>query len=264
MLSNVFLKTLRDQRWPTFWFGLALVAIGLYTIMFYPLIAEATGLLEFIENLPEELTAMFGGALDYSTAEGFLSGELFSFTGPLVVIAYAIFRGATVVAGEEEARTLDQLLANPVPRWRILIEKSAAVIIGIAVLGVVFWSALVVGAKIAGVSLSYSSLASGVVGVSLLATACGTFALMISGAVGKRNMAAGVAGGITLAMFLLNAFQSLVDVLRPGRFASFFYYYEANEPLIYGLSVAHALVLLAVSVVAIAIGAVAFSLRDLR
>ena len=62
MLSNVFLKTLRDQRWPTFWFGLALVAIGLYTIMFYPLIAEATGLLEFIENLPEELTAMFGGA----------------------------------------------------------------------------------------------------------------------------------------------------------------------------------------------------------
>ena len=214
MLSNVFLKTLRDQRWPTFWFGLALVAIGLYTIMFYPLIAEATGLLEFIENLPEELTAMFGGALDYSTAEGFLSGELFSFTGPLVVIAYAIFRGATVVAGEEEARTLDQLLANPVPRWRILIEKSAAVIIGIAVLGVVFWSALVVGAKIAGVSLSYSSLASGVVGViagvslsysslasgvvgvSLLATACGTFALMISGAVGKRNMAAGVAGAV--------------------------------------------------------------------
>ena len=131
MLSNVFLKTLRDQRWPTFWFGLALVAIGLYTIMFYPLIAEATGLLEFIENLPEELTAMFGGALDYSTAEGFLSGELFSFTGPLVVIAYAVFRGATVVAGEEEARTLDQLLANPVPRWRILIEKGAAIIIGI-------------------------------------------------------------------------------------------------------------------------------------
>ena len=147
MLDSVFLKSLRDQRWPTFWFGLALVAISLYTIMFFPLISEATGLLEFIENLPEELTAMFGGALDYSTAEGFLSGELFSFTGPLVVIAYAIFRGATAVAGEEESRTLDQLLANPVPRWQILLEKSSAMIMGIIVLGVLFWSALVVGGE---------------------------------------------------------------------------------------------------------------------
>ena len=263
MLSNVFLKTLRDQRWPTFWFGLALVAIGMYTILFYPLIAEATGLLEFIENLPEELTAMFGGALDYSTAEGFLSGELFSFTGPLVVVAYAISRGATAVAGEEESRTLDQLLANPIPRWRILLEKGAAMIVGTAILGVLFWIALAGGAKIAGVDLSYSSLTAGIVGVSLLGMACGTFALMISGAVGKRNTAAGITAGIALAMFLLNAFQSLVDVLRPGRFASFFYYYEANDPLIHGLSVAHVLALLAASVVALAVGAVAFSRRNL-
>ena len=264
MLDSVYLKSLRDQRWPTFWFGLALVAISLYTIMFFPLISEAAGLLEFIENLPEELTAMFGGALDYSTAEGFLSGELFSFTGPLVVIAYAIFRGATAIAGEEESHTLDQLLANPVPRWQILLEKTSAMILGIIVLGVLFWSALVVGAKIAGVSLGYSSIAAGVVGVCLLAMACGTFSLMLSGAVGKRNMAAGITGGVTLAMFLLNAFQNLVDVLRPGRFASFFYYYDANEPLLYGLSLTHVLVLIAASAVATSIGAIAFSLRDLR
>ena len=146
---------------------------------------------------------MFGGALDYSTAEGFLSGELFSFTGPLVVIAYAIFRGASSIAGEEESHTLDQLLANPVPRWQILLEKASAMILGIVALGVMFWSALVVGAKLAGVSLGYSSLAAGVVGVCLLAMACGTFAIMLSGAVGKRNMAAGITGGIALTMFLL-------------------------------------------------------------
>ena len=90
---------------------------------------------------------MFGGGLDYSTGRRVPERRAFLIHRSTRGDRLCRIPGATVVAGEEEARTLDQLLANPVPRWRILIEKGAAIIIGIAVLGVMFWSALVVGAK---------------------------------------------------------------------------------------------------------------------
>ena len=196
MHSSVFLKTLRDHRWPMLWFSLGLAAVALYSIMLYPIIAEASGLLEFMESLPEGLTALFGGALDYSTVEGFLSADLFSFVGPLVFLAFTVSRGSAAIAGEEEAGTLDQLLANPLPRWRLLLEKSGALAVATAAVAVVFWSALAIGAKLAGVDLGYAGLTSGVLSIFLLGAASGMLAVMLSAATGKRNASAGITAGV--------------------------------------------------------------------
>ncbi len=40
MLSNVFLKSLRDQRKPLIWWSVGLIAIAILTMLFYPSIRD--------------------------------------------------------------------------------------------------------------------------------------------------------------------------------------------------------------------------------
>ena len=46
---------------------------------------------------------------------------------PLLLMIAAIGAGAGAIAGEEERGTLELLLANPLSRRRLVLEKTAAV-----------------------------------------------------------------------------------------------------------------------------------------
>ena len=56
--------------------------------------------------------------------------ELFSLMAPLLLIVFSIGAGASAIAGEEDRHTLELLLANPVSRCRIVLEKLAALVAG--------------------------------------------------------------------------------------------------------------------------------------
>ena len=46
--------------------------------------------------------------------------------GALLAIFFAISMGTAAIAGEEDTRTMDVLLANPIPRHRVVLESFAA------------------------------------------------------------------------------------------------------------------------------------------
>ncbi|MCH8909254.1 MAG: hypothetical protein IH867_00780, partial [Chloroflexi bacterium] len=83
MLRNVYLKTLRDSRKSILFYSIGVVALGLYVTLFYPTIRDATGFTDFLEDLPEVFQSIVGDAATYTTAEGFLNVEVFSFIGPM-------------------------------------------------------------------------------------------------------------------------------------------------------------------------------------
>ena len=94
-----------------------------------------------VDDYPDAFKAFFGlgDNVDYTSAIGYLNGELFSFMVPLLLLIAAIGAGARATAGEEERGTLELLLANPISRRRLVLDKLAALAAELCGLVLVLW-----------------------------------------------------------------------------------------------------------------------------
>ena len=139
MRRNVFLKTLLDAERALVWWSLGLIGMSTLMIAVYPTVRDNPDLNEMVKDYPEALKAFiaFGGDLDYVSGAGYLGSELFAFMVPLLLLIAAIGAGARAIAGEEERGTLDLLLANPLSRRRLVLEKLAAVAVEVTLSSVV-------------------------------------------------------------------------------------------------------------------------------
>ena len=265
MLRSVFSKTLADAGRALVWWSLGLVGLVAMLVAVYPSIRDNPGLNKLIESYPEALKAFiaFGGAVDYASGAGYLGSELFSFMVPLLLLVAAIGAGARATAGEEERGTLDLLLANPLSRRRLLLEKAAALVAELALLSFVLWLSLLVGVELASMHVSAAHLAAATVAAALLAIAFGAIAMLAGAVSGHRGVAVGVSAAAAVAAYLVSSLAAIVDALRPLRQASPFYHYVASDPLRHGLELGHTGFLVAVALVAAVAAVVAFDRRDL-
>jgi ABC-2 type transport system permease protein len=264
MLRSVWLKVLHDQ-WRLL-LGMSILAgalAGMY-LAFYPSIGMAEEMQALLDSLPPALMALFASqGLDLSTPEGFLNMELFSFLGPIFVMIYAATVGAGATAGEEERGTLDLLLANPVPRWRVVVEKAGAMIVGLAILSAAMLLGVVLVSVAMQIDLDAGKVAGALASNGLLGLSLGSVALLIGGLTGRRMMAVGVTMTLAVVSFFVNGLAPLVDWLAGLRPWSLFYHFIGYDPLNNGLDPLHAGVLLAVAVICGAGAALAIEHRDL-
>ncbi len=252
MLRSVLLKSLRDARRGFVWWSLGLVGLVALMISVYPTVRDNPSLNKLVEDYPQALKAFiaFGGPVDYTSAVGYLGSELFSLMVPLLLLIAAIGAGAGAVAGEEERGTLELLLANPLSRRRLVLEKSAAVALEVVALGAVLWLALWVGARTVGMDISAGHLAAATLSAVLLALAFGALAILLGAATGKRALGVGATAAAAVAAYLINGLAPLVEQLEIPRKLSPFYHYAAGDPLSNGLALDHALLLAAVAAAA--------------
>lgn len=266
MLRNVALKTLRDYRRSLVWWGLGIVGfVALYAAIF-PTVRDMPDIDELLDSYPEAVRAFIGASsgLDFSSPEGYLQTEAFSFLLPLIFLIFGIGAGAAAIAGEEEHGTMELLLAEPVRRRRIVLEKLGAVTAAILLLGLVTWLSLWLGALAVGMDISAARLAAGTISVVLLALVYMTLTLLLGAATGARVLAIAASAGLALAAYVLDSLANLVEELQPVQPLSPFYLYRAAEPLRHGLDPVHALALLALALVFGALALPAFERRDLR
>jgi ABC-2 type transport system permease protein len=265
MLRNIALKSLRDIRRGFLWWSLGLIGFVALIVSVYPTVHSNPSLNKLAEDYPEALQAFiaFGGAVDYSTAAGYLGIELFSLMVPLLLLVAAIGTGAGTIAGEEERGTLELLLANPVSRTRVVLEKTVALALEVAGLGVVLWLALWIGALAADMDISAGHLAAATLSAVLLALAYGAIAVLLGAATGRRALAIGVTTAAGVAAYLVNGLAPLVDALEVPQKLSPFYHYAAGDPLRHGVSLSHLAVLVGIAAVATAFAPWLFARRDL-
>jgi ABC-2 type transport system permease protein len=264
MLRNVYLKTLRDQRRTLPWWTLGLVGMSLFLMLLYPTIRDsASQLQQYIDRMPDAVRALMGGFTDYTTVPGYLQAELFGFMMPAVFLVFTIGAGSRAIAGEEERRTLDMLMANPIPRHRVVVQKFEALVTGTAVIGAILWIGIALGGAFAGANPPLTGLARQILSLVLLGVAFGSLSLAIGSAGGNRALASGVAGGLAVTTYLVNALAEVVDWLAPYRRLSPFHYYAASDPLTTGLNWAHMGVLAGVSLLMLVLSVAAFQRRDL-
>jgi ABC-2 type transport system permease protein len=265
MLRNVALKSLWDIHRSFLWWSLGLVGFVALIVSVYPTVHSNPSLNKLAEDYPEALQAFiaFGGAVDYASAAGYLGIELFSLMVPLLLLVASIGTGAGAIAGEEERGTLELLLANPVSRTKVVLEKAAALVCEIAGLGVVLWLALWIGALAADMDISAGHLAAATLSAVLLALAYGSVAILLGAATGRHAVAVGLTAAAAVAAYLVNGLAPLVSALEVPQKLSPFYHYAAGDPLRHGLSLGHLAVLAAIAVAATALAPWFFGRRDL-
>ena len=264
MLNNIFLKTLRDQRRSLLYWGIGLIAMAVIMAFVYPTIKNMPSINQYLNELPESMKEMFGpGIIDYGSPTGYFGTELFSFMVPLLLLVFGIGFGANAIAGDEEKGTLGFLLTNPVPRWRVVVDKFGVLIISMILLGFFFWAGLVISVIGIGIDISVVKLAEATIGALLLALVFASLSFVVGCIKGNRGMSMGIASGLAVLTYLLNTLGGLVTWLKDFRFLSPFYHYMEPNTLANGISPVHILVLLGLVAVFFAVSIPAFNRRDI-
>jgi ABC-2 type transport system permease protein len=265
MLRNVALKTLRDAGRAIGWWSVGLVGLVALITAVFPTVRDNTQLNELVQKYPEAIKGLvsFGGVVDYTSGPGYLGSELFALMVPLLFLVAAIGAGARAVAGEEERGTLDLLLSLPLSRRRLVVEKLAALLGELLLLGFVLWLALVVATPLFDLGISAGHVAAAVLYVVVLAFGFGAIAVLVGAATGHRGRAIGITAALAVAGYLVNSLASLVGVLDRIKEASPFFHYAATNPLESGVEVGHLAFLVAVAAAAAVLAPFVFDRRDL-
>lgn len=249
------------------WWAAGLLAFTAINVAFWPTISEQQEELNrLIESYPEALVALFagGGALDFASEAGFLDSQLFAFMFPVVLLVFAIGFGAGAIAGEEDRGTMEVLLAHPISRRRLVVEKGAALAATVAALcALVFLSVWLLGLAF-GLELGTGRVAAATLALFLLTAAFGALALAVGSASGSRGPGIGVTAAVALATYLLQSLGPLVDRLEPWTVLSPFAHYASGDRLREGFDLGAVAVLVGLALLLAAAAAESFARRDLR
>ena len=266
MLREIWTKTLHDQRRALLLWSVSLMLlVGMYAA-FYPSFKGSSDYSNLINQMPKALRDLFtaGAGGDLSSGAGFVYMELLSFMAPTLLLVYTIGVGAQAVAGEEDARTIELLLATPVTRRRLLLDKFVAMIVGTASLAAVMGVAIVAFGALTGMGLSTVNVIASMAHLALLALVFGAVALLVGAATGKVGLARAVAAGLAVVAYLLNGFGVSVSWLAGARKFSPFYQYVGHDPIREGFSTGSLLIAAATVAVLVAASTPLLARRDVK
>lgn len=261
-LHSVFERVLHEQRRALYGWSLGLGALALLEIAMYPTVRSNPTFAKLGESYPEALRSLFNIS-DFTSGTGYLRTELFSVIVPMLVVVVGVLWGGDAIAGEEERGTIDLLLANPVSRRRVLLEKWAALLAGILAVCAALSLGLAIGIPATGMHAGFVAVAAAIVATALLGALFATVALALSAATGRRGLARGVTTALAVAAYLVSSLADLVSWLKPLRPLSPWYHALGIDPLKVGFAPVHLLVLAGLTAVFLLAGIAAFDRRDL-
>jgi ABC-2 type transport system permease protein len=260
----VAVKTLHEQRRALAGWAIGMSALVLLYASFYPSVrSNAETLNKYIESLPEALRNIVGRGGDIASSVGYIRSEIFSTMGPLLLLILAIGAGARAIAGEEEARTLDLLLANPIRRRTVVLHKFSAMVASTSGVGLVLLVSIVVFGPPFGLHIALVNVAAAVVSTIALALSFGSIALAVGCWRGRRGIAIAAPTSLAVVTYLLNALAPSIEGMGRFQVLSPFYHYIEYDPLRTGFSALHLSVLVAIGGVALSLALLGFERRDL-
>lgn len=265
---TVLRRFLGDNRRSFVKWSVGMAAVLAVSVPLYPSVRDQPGFEETVESLPPAVKALAGlqSGASILSAPGYLHSRVFSTMFPLVLLLFAVAIGARAIGGDEEAGNLELLLANPVTRLRVAVERYVGVAAAVGVLAGVGGVVLFALAPMVG-------LLEGVSTVRLLAAVAGAFGLAVlhagiafaAGCVrGRRGTAVATAAAVAVGGYLLHGFVQTVPALEPLRFLSPWWWYLERNVLVSGPTLMGTLFPVALSPAVAAAGGWAFLRRDLR
>lgn len=236
-LGSVFGKTLRDSR-----VGVLVIAalLGAVIVIGGATMASTYGtpetrleLATLSGSMPPILRGMYGNPVNVGTLGGFLSWHYGAYFALLAGL-WSILALSSTLAGEARRGSLDFAVATPHARRSIALEKvaghAAAVGIAMAVVALATWATGVAFAKMPGDAIAPDAAIAFAVGLGLKALIAGSVAFALAPLIG-RSAAAGIAGALMLAGYVVNAYRAVVPAFDSAAGATWFSWSSGHIPL---------------------------------
>jgi ABC-2 type transport system permease protein len=260
---KLLVSELRLRRTSLIVWVVSVFALVAMITAFYPQIRSDPSLNSIYGNMSPAMQALLGGS-NLTSPTGYLNTQVFAFFLPAVLLVFGLGRGSASIAGEEEERTLDLLLAQPVPRWSAYLQKAVAVTIGITVLTLATWVILAALNTPVKFDLPVANLAAVCLQMGIFTLALSLAAQAIAAATGRRGYGLSVVAGYTFVSYVIYGMSATVTWLRNVRPLMLWRWYLLNNPLVSGFSWPDIAVLIGVCLTVLVGGAFFFGRRDLR
>lgn len=138
-MRHVIWWELKRRKIALLWWTIGSIIMTLIIVTLYPSIRDqAAQMNQVINQLPEglrEMKAGASGAVDVGDPLEFLNSQLFYATLPIMWIILAVTRGGSILGREEQDKTLEVLLAQPVSRSRFIVAKAVALSVEMLIVG---------------------------------------------------------------------------------------------------------------------------------
>lgn len=242
--------------------GTLVLGLSLGVLSFFAL-AMSVPMGDMLDALTNNLTPALQAFLGGETPGGYVVGEVFNLIAPITLVAYAVAAGASILAGEEQTKTMGILASQPVSRLSILWAKAGALAIVLVVAVAIFWAGLALGTWAFDVELSPGAAAAGSVHLLFLGLAFGALSFGVAAATGRPQVATAAVGGLAVVAYFAQAMLPLAGYDTAAQ-ASPWYYYLGSEPLTNGVDLVHLGVLAVITVAGLIVAAVTFPRRDLK
>lgn len=266
MLRSTYGETIWSRRTSLLWYVVGLGALVALTVAVYPTVRDgADTFTQLLESLPQGMMSFFGSSdvAEMLSPSGFVNSRVNASIGAIVLAVFAISLGTAAIAGEEEKRTMDLILATPTPRSRIVIERFAAMATLVGVVAVALAIVMMIANPIVDLEFTLVNIIASNFQLALLALVFGSLALAVGGLTGSRGLTIGVAAGVTVAAFFINGLAQLVEWLQGAQKLTPFYWLQRSDPLARGLSLEDTLLMLGVIAVFVAVAMWGFGRRDI-
>ena len=242
MLRNTFTKTLWDQRRALLAWMIGIAAATAVYASFYPTMRNPE-MEAAMANYPQVMMDAFGFQ-DLASPAGYLAGTVFGIIGPVLLIIFTTGTGARAIAGEEESGRLDLLLAYPVSRTRVVLQRFAALVVATLLVGGAMLLVLLALSGPAQMELPAGYIVAMVVHLVLLGICFGALALALGAAFGRRGLALAMAAILGVGSYFANTLAPQSERLAWLQDFSPFRYYSGGQPLRNGLQLGDASILL--------------------
>ena len=146
-MLNLLLFELKIRWRAMLGWTVGLIAFGALYVAIYPEMADQ---MASLANL--SVYQVMG--ISMATFKGYIGSVVLLFL-PILLGVYAIITSTRALAGEEDAGTLELLMAKPISRWQIVSAKALA--IGISIFAMLLFSGLGHAAVLAAVNATYGT-----------------------------------------------------------------------------------------------------------
>jgi ABC-2 type transport system permease protein len=262
LVGSPFAKWLWDGRRSLVGWALGIAGVGGMYAAFWPTMDDPD-MQEAIANYPESILEALNYT-DISTAAGYLSATVYGLVVAMLTIVFSVGAGARIVAGDEEAGTLDLILAHPISRRTLVLHRLAAFVAGVVAIAVALLLVLLAltgPARLEGISVG--GFAAMNLHLVLFATFFGAVAYAVGAATGSRGLAIGAGAGVAVFGFAANGILNQVEGMAWIKGWSPFDWLNGSAPLKNGVEVSSVLLMAALAAALVAAGTFGFERRDI-
>lgn len=203
-------------------------------------------------------TQLFSGA-NIGTNNGFLSVLVFGY----IQVVVAIFIGLLAYRWTTDLRKgrLELALSTPTPRWRVILERYAAVVAASLAVVLAIWLAIMVFAQAAGFGVGAGRVFVASLGLLPLALVTASLVYALSGRL-PAGLVIGVMATFVAVSYLEDLLRTLLHLPRWALDFSIFHQY--GTPMLNGLNWGGFVGMLVVAAALLAVGGWQFAMSDLE